>query len=692
MVGSASNMFYLKSPFKPTGDQPQAIKKLVDRITKGEQFSVLLGVTGSGKTFTIANVIAQVKKPVLIISHNKTLAAQLYQEFKEFFPNNAVHYFVSYYDYYQPEAYLPAQDVYIEKDAQINEQIDKLRLATTASLLSRKDVIVVASVSAIYNVGSPVAYRNAVRFLEVGQKLPIFVLRRMLVELLYEYNDYDFKYGTFRVRGNRIDVNLPYVDVALRLEIENNTLSRILLFNPTTGELIRDHTPYVEVIVEAEGDLIKKVAIYPAKHYVIPDDILETAIERILKDMHERVRYFKKLGKEVETKRIYNRVMHDVEMIRELGYCKGIENYSVYFDGREPGDPPYTLIDYFPDDYLLVIDESHMTIPQLRGMYNGDYSRKKNLIDYGFRLPTAFDNRPLKFEEFEERMGYTIFMSATPGPYELNKAGKDGVVEQLIRPTGIPDPEVFIRPAKDQVKDVIAESKKVIKEKERVLIITLTKRMAELLTEHFRDLGFKVAYLHSDIDTLERTEILTDLRKGEVDILIGINLLREGIDLPEVRLVAILDADKEGFLRSTTSLIQLMGRAARNVNGYVILYADKMTESIKEAIEEVNRRRKIQLEYNKIHNITPKSIKKEIREGVLPESKRRKQREVTPLWEFESIPVDLEPIISAYKAASGKEKKRIIKFLKEEMKRYADLLDFENAIRIRDLLKKLQRR
>ncbi len=686
-------MFKLVSQFKPTGDQPQAIEKLVTRINNGKQFSVLLGVTGSGKTFTIANVIEQVKKPVLIISHNKTLAAQLYQEFKEFFPYNAVHYFVSYYDYYQPEAYLPAQDIYIEKDAQINEQIDKLRLATTAALLSRQDVIVVASVSAIYNVGSPVAYRNAVKFFEVGQVIPQFVMQRALVDLLYEHNDYEFKYGTYRVRGNRIDVHLPYNEVAVRFEFLGNKIENITLFDPVSGEIITDYKKYPEVVVSLQNGKLTKVAIYPAKHYVIPDDIVEDAISRILKDLDKQVKWFKSQGKELEAKRLYNRVMHDIEMIRELGYCKGIENYSVYFDGRDPGDPPYTLIDYFPDDYLLVIDESHMTIPQIRGMYHGDYSRKKNLVDYGFRLPTAFDNRPLKFEEFEERMGYTIFMSATPAEYEIKKAGKDGIAEQLIRPTGIPDPEVFVRPAKDQVQDVIEETKKVVANKERVLIITLTKRMAEALTEHFKDLGFKVAYLHSDIDTLERTEILTDLRKGEIDVLIGINLLREGIDLPEVRLVAILDADKEGFLRSTTSLIQLMGRAARNVNGYVILYADTVTKSIKEAVDEVKRRRKIQIEYNKKHGIVPKPIVKPIKEDVLPASKKRlKEDQDSRSVQFESMPIDLEPIIAAYKTASVKERKRIIKHLRQEMMRYAEILDFENAIRIRDAIKTLTRK
>jgi len=687
--------FNLVSQFTPTGDQPQAIQKLVNRINTGNQFSVLLGVTGSGKTFTVANVIEQVKKPTLIISHNKTLAAQLYQEFKEFFPHNAVHYFVSYYDYYQPEAYLPAQDIYIEKDAQINEQIDKLRLATTAALLSRKDVIVVASVSAIYNVGSPVAYRNAVRFFKKGQAITQFVLQRVLVDLLYERNDYDFKHGTFRIRGNRVEVYIPHSKpIAVRFEwLTPTTLGSITLFDPLTGKKITDYKDFVELVMDHKGTDITELAIYPAKHYVIPENIVENAIDRILQDLDKRVAELKKQGKELEARRLHQRTMHDIEMIRELGYCKGIENYSVYFDGRQPGDPPYTLIDYFPEDYLLVIDESHMTIPQIRGMYHGDYSRKKTLIEYGFRLPTALDNRPLKFEEFEQKMGYTIFMSATPAEYELKKAGKAGVVEQLIRPTGIVDPKVYIRPAKDQVQDIIAESKKVVEQGDRVLIITLTKRMAESLTEHFQDLGFKVAYLHSDIDTLERTEILQDLREGTVDILIGINLLREGIDLPEVRLVAILDADQEGFLRSTTSLIQLMGRAARHIKGYVILYADTVTKSIKEAVAEVERRRKVQIEYNKKHNITPKPIKKAIKKGVLPTSKKRKQEEKVGGAGFnadQSLPVDLEPIWAAYKTASASKRRKILKFLRQEMNRYAEILDFENAIRIRDFIRELE--
>ncbi len=688
--------FKLKSDFKPTGDQPAAIEKLTNGILSGRQFQVLLGVTGSGKTFTVANVIANVNRPTLVISHNKTLAAQLYQEFREFFPENAVHYFVSYYDYYQPEAYIPQRDLYIEKDASINEQIDRLRLATTSALLSRKDVIVVASVSAIYNIGSPKAYRNAVQFVGVSEPYTPHTLGRKLISLYYERNDIDFKPGTFRIRGNTLEMYLAYAELAIRFEFSGPIVSSIELFDPISGETVENPKAYVETVVKTSGNRIEKVALYPAKHYVIAPDIMESAIERILKDMKERVMWFKKQGKELEAHRLEQRVLYDIEMIRETGYCKGIENYSVYFDGRNPGDPPYSLLDYFPEDYLLIIDESHMTIPQIRGMYNGDYSRKKALVDYGFRLPTAFDNRPLKFEEFEARMGYTIFMSATPEEYELRKACpnspgycEEGVAQQLIRPTGIVDPKVYVRPAKNQVQDLVAEIKKVVAKKGRVLVTTLTKRMAEELSEYLRELGIKVTYLHSDIKTLERPDILRDLREGKFDVLVGINLLREGLDLPEVQLVAILDADKEGFLRSKTSLIQTMGRAARNVAGYVILYADHRTKSLDEAIKEVERRRKIQLEYNRKHGIKPRTVKKQIRERIIDQEPVA--REYTSMEDIhQTLGADIEVMVKSYRVLPKKEQAKIIKWLKEEMKRRADALDFETAIKLRDLIKSLK--
>ncbi len=699
-------LFNLQAPYKPTGDQPQAIKKLVGNIKQNKQFQTLLGVTGSGKTFTVANVIAQVNKPVLVISHNKTLTAQLYQEFREFFPNNAVHYFVSYYDYYQPEAYIPQKDLYIEKDASINEEIDKLRLAATTALLARKDVIVVASVSSIYNIGSPTAFRSQVKIVNVNDEYNVISFSRLLVNLLYERNDFDLKRGTFRVRNNNIDVYLAYADLVLRIVFFNNKIKEILLLDPVSFVSLNSskYKNFIETIIKFNKDRILSIGLYPAKHYVIPPEKFDDAINKILKDMQKRVDFFKKQGKEIEANRIKQKVLYDIEMLQEVGYCKGIENYSVYFDGRNPGDPPYSLLDYYPDDYLLIIDESHMTIPQIRGMYNGDYARKKNLVDYGFRLPTAFDNRPLKFDEFEARMGYTIFMSATPSDYEIKKslasAGKNGIVEQLIRPTGIVDPEIIIRPAKDQVKDLISEIEKVIKQKNRVLVITLTKRMSEELTNFLQERGFKVKYLHSDIKTLERSDILTALRKGDFDVLIGINLLREGIDLPEVKLVAILDADKQGFLRSTTSLIQIMGRAARHVNGYVILYADELTDSIKQAVDEVTRRRKKQLEYNKMHNIKPKSIKKSIRPRLLisdDKSKDTLNKEILGKVRFatdnnllkSSIETELAPMIKAFKVANKTEQRKIIKNLRKVMNNFALNLEFEKAIIVRDIIKSL---
>ena len=696
--------FELKADFKPTGDQPAAIEKLTKNILdKHKQFQVLLGVTGSGKTFTVANVIAQINRPVLVISHNKTLAAQLYQEFKQFFPNNAVHYFVSYYDYYQPEAYIPQRDLYIEKDASINEEIDRLRLAATSALLSRQDVIVVASVSAIYNIGSPIAYRNAVRFVEVGQPLDIVTLSRMLVNLFYERNDIEFKPGTFRVRGGTIEIYLAYAELGVRIHLDLGVVKKIELFNPVDGTIVRNMRGYPEIIVSTNKQDITKIALYPAKHYVIPPDRLEEAINNILSDLKKRVEFFKKQGKDLEAHRLEQRTLYDIEMIRQIGYCKGIENYSVYFDGRQPGDPPYSLLDYYPDDYLLIIDESHMTIPQIRGMYNGDYSRKKTLIDYGFRLPTALDNRPLKFEEFEARMGYTIFMSATPEEYELSKSCpnfnpnfpfkcKEGIAEQLIRPTGIVDPKIYVRPAKNQVKDVVSEIKKVVKKGGRVLITTLTKRMAEELAAYLEKLNIKVTYLHSDIKTLERTEILRNLRLGKFEVLVGINLLREGLDLPEVALVAILDADKEGFLRSRTSLIQTMGRAARNVNGYVILYADTITKSMQQAIDEVNRRRAKQLAYNKAHGIVPKTVVKDIQETMFVGKADKKRKNVEKEARKLQVSADIEVMVKNFKLKPKYEQRKILKWLRAEMKRRAEALDFESAIELRDLIKNLTKK
>ena len=688
--------FNLVAPYKPTGDQPQAIQALTERIQSGKQFQTLKGITGSGKTFTIANVIANVQKPTLVISHNKTLTAQLFQEFREFFPHNAVHYFVSYYDYYQPEAYIPQKDLYIEKDASINEEIDRLRLATTAALMSRKDVIVVASVSGIYNIGSPLAYRNKVRILQIGEQMPVYAISKMLTDLLYERNDFELSRAKFRVRGNNVDVYLAYTNVVLRIQTDGNRITGFALLDPIDFTQIKDIDSQVEIIVEKQGRTITKVAIYPAKHHVIPQNLIENAINRILSDMQKQVDRFKKQGKLVEAQRLEQRVLYDVKMIQEVGYCKGIENYSIYFDGRQPGEPPYTLLDYFPEDYLLIVDESHMTIPQFRAMYRGDYSRKKTLVDYGFRLPAAFDNRPLKFEEFEARMGATVFMSATPGEYEIKKSGPGGVIEQLIRPTGIPDPEVFVRPAQTQVQDLIQEIEKVVKQKDRVLVLTLTKKMAEHLADYLQEKGIKVRYLHSDIKALERSDILTELRRGEFDVLVGINLLREGIDLPEVRLVAILDADKEGFLRSTTSLIQIMGRAARHVHGYVILYADKVTESMKQAIAETKRRRKIQLEYNKKHGIKPKSIQKKIRARLVTPKQTEKSSGILPAdmdidaEKAMSALVELEPVIAAFRVADKSKQRQLLKTLRAKMKEYAQTLQFEKAIVVRDLIRKLQ--
>ena len=601
--------FQIVSDFRPTGDQPQAIAKLVAGLNKGEQHQVLLGVTGSGKTFTMANVIEKVQKPTLIISHNKTLAGQLAQEFRSVFPNNAVEYFVSYYDYYQPEAYVPQSDTYIEKDASINEEIEKLRLSTTTSLMTRKDVVVVASVSCIYNLGSPAEYGGAILELKQGVKLGFEQIKKMLHKMFYSRNDMDFKRSTYRVKGDTLDIYPGYLDQGYRVQFLGDRIEKLSHFDPLTGVSIP--TP-------------QTVTIFPAKHYITPEARMLPAIKEIERDLDLRLKELKKQGKLVEAQRLEQRTHYDLEMIKQFGYCNGIENYSRYFEGRIPGDPPYTLMEYFsaspaggPKDFLLIIDESHITLPQIRGMYNGDRSRKETLIEFGFRLPSALDNRPLRFEEFQRKINQVIYASATPDEYELSLARKDNVAEQLIRPTGIVDPKVSVRPTSGQIEDVIKEVQKRVERGERVLITTLTKRMAEDLTDYLKERGIKVNYLHSDIETLKRSDILNSLRLGEYDVIVGINLLREGLDLPEVTLVIILDADKEGFLRSRTSLIQTMGRAARNIGGEVIMYADNMTKSMKAAIDEVDRRRKYQEDYNKKHSITPKSIEKALRERLI---------------------------------------------------------------------------
>lgn len=652
--------FILHSPFTPKGDQQKAIEKLTEGVKKGERFQVLLGVTGSGKTFTIANVIERVQKPVLVISHNKTLAAQLYQEFRRFFPENAVEYFVSYYDYYQPEAYIPATDTYIAKEAFINDEIDRMRLSATRSLYERRDVIVVASVSAIYGIGSPDTYFSMFLPLEIGKKMGRKELIQKLVESQYERTETELKRGTFRVRGDMLEVFPTYEDYAYRIELFGDEIDGLYMIDNLTGKILMR---------------MERLAIYPKSYFVTPRPLLENALKEIEKELEERLEYFRSRGKLLEAQRLEERTRFDMEMIREFGYCHGIENYSRHLSGRREGEPPFTIIDYFPKDSLFIIDESHQTIPQLRGMYEGDRSRKITLVEHGFRLPSALDNRPLKFEEFEERVPQLIFVSATPGPYELKKVEGE-VVEQIIRPTGLTDPEVELRKTQGQMEDLIGELKRVSERRERALVTTLTKRMAERLTGFLADKGIRVRYLHSDIDTLERVKILKDLRKGVFDVLVGINLLREGLDLPEVSLVAILDADKEGFLRSTTSLIQTFGRAARNVNGKVILYADNLTESMNAAIEETERRRRIQKEWNRIHGIVPKSI----------------QKEIDDFFVYERDYVDLTRISEEKeKYLSEKERKELIEKLEREMKEAVEKLEFERAAMIRDELKRIKR-
>lgn len=652
--------FQLKARFKATPDQQKAIDKLSQGALSGKEYQTLLGVTGSGKTFTMAGVIEKLQRPALIISHNKTLAAQLYQEFRDFFPENAVSYFVSYYDYYQPEAYIPATDTYIEKDAGINELIDKLRLATTTNLLTRPDTIVIASVSCIYNIGSPDEYGEFIFELEEGKKMSRQEIIQRLVELQYERADFGFQRGTFRVRGNVIDIFPAYQDESVRLELSGEKIGKVTLIDSVSGERL-------------DSDL-KSFVLYPAKHFVSDSLQNQSIFKQIKKDLSDQVKKLKKGGRELEAHRLAQRVNYDLEMIQEIGYVKGIENYSRYFDGRSPGQPPYTLLDYFKKrDWLVFVDESHITFPQIRGMYQGDLARKKTLIEYGFRLPAAIDNRPLKFTEFMRRIPGFIAVSATPDNWETSLSG-DNVAEQLLRPTGIPDPQVEVRPIKNQVQDVIIEVKKRAKKGERSLLTTLTKKTAEDLAEYLQSKGVKVQYLHSDIKTLERTDILDNLRRGEYDCLVGINLLREGLDLPEVSLVAILDADKEGFLRSQVTLVQTMGRAARHTEGRVILYADKITGSMKAAMKEVERRRKYQLAMNKKYGITPQPIKKPLRERLA----EKEEEAAIPFPEIN--PASLTPM----------DKRKLASTLRKEMRLAAADLNFELAIQLRDKIRELE--
>ncbi len=653
-------MFKLVSSFRPAGDQPQAIEQLTDGLLRGKKAQVLLGVTGSGKTFTMANVIAQVNRPVLVISHNKTLAAQLYAEFKSFFPENAVEYFISYYDYYQPEAYIPRTDTYIDKDASINDQIDRLRLKATSSLLERNDVIVVASVSCIYGLGNPKDFREACVYIENGRTKTREVLLSELVSIYYERNDIDFSRGKFRVRGDTIEIFPAYLETAIRVELFGDEIEKLKEIDPLTGKTLRN---------------LEKIYIYPAKHFVTPRSRLEEALVAIEKELKEQLKKLRAQGKLLEAQRLEMRTKYDLEIMRETGTCHGIENYSRHLSGRLPGERPSCLIDYFTDDFLVFIDESHVTLPQLRGMYEGDRSRKETLVEFGFRLPSALDNRPLKFPEFESLVNQATYVSATPAPYELKKA-KGEIVEQIIRPTGLVDPAVVVRPTRGQIDDLIKEIEKRVQVKERVLVTTLTKRMAEDLAEYLLGKGLQVRYLHSEIELLERVEILKDLRKGKFDCLVGINLLREGLDLPEVSLVAVLDADKEGFLRSETSLIQVCGRASRNVNGEVIFYADSLTGSMRRALKEMERRRRKQIKYNKKYNITPQTVKKAVQE--LEEfTYKAKERGLTLVRE------------DGIKYASKENMKELVGQLKGQMSEAADNLDFELATMLRDKLVEL---
>lgn len=654
--------FQLVTDMQPRGDQPTAIVQMTERVQKGEKHSVLLGVTGSGKTFTMAHVIKNVKKPTLIISHNKTLAAQLYSEFKAFFPNNAVHYFVSYYDYYIPEAYIPQRDLYIEKDCAINEYLDRLRLASTNALLSRRDVIIIASVSCIYNIGSPADYESMSSVFRVGDSITRDALIETLVAKQFERNEFEFHRGIFRVRADTVELYPTYEDNAIRIELWGDTVRAITRCHPLTGNLLES---------------LESVRIFPAKHFVTPQERIEPGLKEIEVDMEKEVGAFRKEGKLVESQRLESRTLFDLEMMREVGYCKGIENYSRYFDGRKPGDSPYTLMDYFPKDYLCIIDESHQTIPQVHGMFNGDRSRKRNLVEFGFRIKSAYDNRPLKFDEFTTRLNQVVYVSATPAPYEL-KLSKGKVVEQIIRPTGLIDPQVTVHKTKDQVEDLIKRVQGRASKGERVLVTTLTKRLAEDLASYLEGMKdnegkrIKSKYLHSEIETIDRVKILKELREGRFDVLVGVNLLREGLDLPEVSLVCIFDADKQGFLRSATSLIQTMGRTARNVGGEVVLYADKVTDAMKVAMQETERRRKIQMEYNEKNGITPQTVKKEIRAGI------------EELLEAHKLSYE----VAGLKVDEGR-KLDILQQLEQELERAVQNMEFERAAEIRDSINEI---
>ena len=663
--------FKLASNFKPTGDQPRAIEQLKQGILNGERYQTLLGVTGSGKTFTIANMLAELNRPALILSHNKTLAAQLYSEFKQFFPENAVEYFVSYYDYYQPEAFIPQTNTYIEKDLSINDDIEKLRLSATTSLLSgRRDIIVVSSVSCIYGIGNPKDFENNVIYIEVGKQILRDDFLRHLSDSLYSRNDIEFTHGKFRVKGDTVDIFPAYSDAAYRVIFWDDEIEEIESFDPVNGTRI---------------ETLSSLTLFPANIFVTSKDKIKSATNDIQLDMFKQVEYYKEIGKFEEAKRLEDRVCYDIEMIRELGYCSGIENYSRYFDGRDPGSRPFCLIDYFPDDFITVIDESHVTVPQLRGMYGGDRSRKQTLVEYGFRLPSALDNRPLKFDEFESLTGQTVYVSATPADYELQKT--EGIyVEQLIRPTGLLDPVIEVRPCKNQVDDLINEIHRVVKGKQRVLVTTLTKRMAEELTRYLNNLNINTRYIHSDVDTLERIEIMNGLRSGIFDVLVGVNLLREGLDLPEVQLVAIMDADKEGFLRSERSLTQTAGRAARNADSLVIMYADKITDSMRKTIDETARRREIQMAYNIEHGITPKTIIKSIDTSI---SKTLGKSKDYPMAD-DNVKAVAEETQTAYKSA--KDIKKAILEAKKEMEKAVKNLDFMEAAKYRDLIIALEER
>lgn len=660
--------FKLNTKYKPSGDQPQAIQKLISGLNNDLKYQTLLGVTGSGKTFTMASVIEQVQRPALVLSHNKTLAAQLYREFKEFFPDNAVEYFVSYYDYYQPEAYIPERDLFIEKDSSINDEIERLRLSATSALLDRRDVVIVASVSCIYGLGNPADYREMVLLLSRGMQIDRKELLTRLVEMQYERNDDTLVRSTFRVRGDVMEIHPAYSREAYRIEFFGDEIERILSVDLISGRLIED---------------MPRMVLYPANHFVTSQENLKSALGRIEAELADRVEYFKSQGKEFEAHRLYSRTMYDLEMLREVGFCSGIENYSRHLSGREEGERPACLLDFFPDDYLLFIDESHQMLHQIRGMYNGDRARKTVLVEYGFRLPSALDNRPLQFDEFLSMVHQAVFVSATPADFEIKHS--QAIVEQLIRPTGLIDPKIEVRKSEGQIDDLISEINKRIEKKERVLVTTLTKKMSEDLTDYLNDQGIRVRYLHSEIHTIERVEILRDLRAGEFDVLVGVNLLREGLDLPEVSLVAILDADKVGFLRSTRSLIQIVGRAARNVDGTVIMYSDKISDSMQQTIDETNRRRSIQLEYNKKHNITPTTIVKSIQDII-----ERKLSEAEE--ELEEEELDLKNLIKSYNLKLPEHRTALMEELEKMMFESAEKLEFEKAAQIRDEIKNLQKR